>query len=270
MSQGTRAGAWGIGACLVAMGLVGCGKDEVQAPAEPKVATPVAADWPAEPVVAFRPAREGACPASYRLQDDTCVHVAMRGRVSDTKLEAQLEAYRAGAASPRVGGGPAPLELAEPVVVDPLDVSNLPPDALTTKRLDATKAKEERLRQLDEMILAARIRAGEVPDPLAPAPSAASPARKKAKPANDAVAPAPAPSEATSAAGDTKTLSEMTEGLPPEVLRALLVDIQRNGGAQIVPPEELEALQRRVGYDDQGQAEPDEIAQPAEPSELGN
>ncbi len=255
-----------LGACVLVMAFAGCGlseKDQVPTPQLSAVA-PVAAEWPAAPVSAFRPAKEGACPPRYRLHDSLCVHVAMRGRVSESKLESLLAAYRAGAAAPRVGGGPAPLELPEPVIQDSLDPSKLPPDALTTKRLDATEARDERLRQLDEMIRSARIRAGESPDSLAPVPPpSAIPRRKQGS--SDAVQPLP-PSAVTSATGDTKTLSEMTKDLPPEVLRALLADIRRIGGTQMVPAEELEALQRRVSDSERGEAKPDEVAQPADPT----
>jgi len=256
MGQSMLVGVHKLEAMLLALGLVGCGmfgEGEPALPAPRPVA--VAADWPAEAVTAFRPADGRKCPARYRFQHGICIHVAMRGRVADDELLRQVEAYRAGAASPRVGGGPAPVELAQPVIVDPLDPSTLPPDALTIQRPDAVEARRERLRQLDDMIRAARIRAGERPDSNAPEATQGNLVLSRTARSRAAVEPVRPPSAPVSVAGDTKTLSEMTAGLPPEVLRSLLADIERNGGAQIVPAEELEALQRRVGED-----EPDKLA----------
>lgn len=240
----------GIALCLSACGLFGK-SDEAEAPA-PKVRA-IAADWPGKPVLAFRLPERGVCAPRYELVGTTCVHVAMRARVTPERLQAQLAAYRSGAVSPRIGGGPAPAELPEPTMIDPSDPSSLPPDALTTKRLDAKEAEARRLNDLQSMIDRERARAAGLRPPqriATPQPTVIPEANAGARGSRSRAQPMEAetmvPDVHPSAAGDSKRLSEMTEGLPPEVLKNVLEEIQRNGGTQLFAPEELEALQRRI------------------------
>lgn len=217
--------------CVSACGLFSKADEKPAAQAAPIV---VADDWPKTPVAAFRPAAAGICPEGYALVQTTCVHTAFRSRTSPTELDRQLAAYRAGAASPRVGGGPAPTELPEPVAaLDPDDPANLPPDAFTKKRLDPEAVKAKRLQELETLIRNAKIRAGEKVD-------------------DDPAAPAgvdmmnPASQRAAQRKGETAKLNEMTEGLPPDVLKAVLVEIERNGGTAMVSLEELKALEAQA------------------------
>jgi len=217
------------------------GKSDVpqttSAPTAPKAGT-----WPETPVAAFRPASAGACTEGYALSQNTCVHDAYRSRVGPLELDKQLAAYRAGAASPRVGGGPPPAAMPEPALEpDSDDPSKMPPDALTAKRKDGEQAKAKRLAELELLIRNAKIRAGESVDPL--------PAKPGDAPALDLMNPNARPTLAPGEVGvgdDAKKLQEMTEGLPPDVLKAVLVEIQRNGGTEMVSLDELKQLQTQI------------------------
>ncbi len=234
MGKRVRAGGRTMGVLSLALALGACGLLGVTEPAEAeqKKAAAISNDWPATPVSAFRPSQGGVCPESYSLTQNTCVHAAIRSRLSRAVLEQKLAAYRAGAASPRVGGGPAPVELPDPMAAPDLnDPSNLPPDAFTKKRLDSESVKKARLQELDTLIRNARIRAGETVDGDLPATS-------------DGPNPLWNPGARTHA--DNGKLTEMTQGLPPDVLRAVLVEIERNGGTALVSLEEMQALEAQA------------------------
>lgn len=223
----------------------GCGlfgkSDAPAAGGEPSPAK-AAGEWPETPMAAFRPATAGACPPGFSLSQTTCVHDAYKSRVGPLELEKKLGEYRAGAAAPLVGGGPAPVAMPEPEAPADLDdPSNLPPDALTAKRKNAEEAKQKRLAELELLIRNAKIRAGERVDPLPGEPGAA--------PTVDPLNPNARRQLAAGEIGvgdDAKKLQEMTDGLPPDVLKAVLVEIQRNGGTQMVSLEELNQLQAQI------------------------
>ncbi len=228
-----RLGALALVACVSACSLLS--KSE-EAPQTKHASALAPSDWPATPISAFRPPAGGICPEGYALMGSTCVHGALRSRISASELEKKLADYRAGASAPRVGGGPAPGAMPDSLAaLDLDDPANLPPDAFTKKRKDAAGAKAARLKELETLIRNARIRAGEQVDP--------EPSALPAKAAEGE--PWGAPGAAKKRDEDAK-LSEMTAGLPPDVLKAVLVEIERNGGTEMVSLEELRALQAQA------------------------
>jgi hypothetical protein len=139
------------GALGVVLLFGGCGSPEVPPP-QPS-AKAVLTAWPSRPVAAFRVTDRGAYTSDYELVSGTCVHGALLARATKKKLDTQLAAYCVGAVSSRVGGAPAttgwPKAGTNPAR---LDVSRLPPNALTTQRLDAQGTKAKRIADLEIMI----------------------------------------------------------------------------------------------------------------------
>lgn len=241
-----------MGACirrLLSLGLGwwcllvgGCGLFGKSAEPSPSIETASAnaGAWPETPISAFRPATAGACPPGFTLSQTTCVHEAYRSRVGPLELEKSLAEYRAGAAAPKVGGGPAQPAQDEEIAVEPKDPSKIPPGALATKRRNADEAKAKRLAELELLIRNAKIRAGERVDPhptYGPAALEFDPLNPNARP----------PATAEPRIGeDAMKLQEMTQGLPPDVLKAVLVEIQRNGGTEMVSLDELTQLQAQI------------------------